>query len=83
MEWKHQHETLLRAQIGDCKFQPQFEAYASPNAIAAWLAEIRDLREALIPWGDAEGVLRGVIKKKAKQPTVMRLWRRLDSHSLL
>ena len=48
----------------------KFEAYSCLLALMTWKARIRYLRKALVLWGDAEGILRGVMANKAWEPVV-------------
>ncbi len=64
------HEKLLQASIGHTGDMPTFEAYSCLLALVAWKDHIKNLSEALVLWGDAEGVLRAVISNKAQQPAV-------------
>ena len=70
LKWRPLDEKVLKAKRGDCGSQALWDAYTLLIALKTWTHLLVAKRAELHLFGDAEGVLRAVLAKKARNAAV-------------
>ena len=70
LEWRKSDAKRLTAKIADCASQAVWEAYMALIAIFTWRHLLSRAAGTLELIGDAEGVLKAVLARRAKSPVV-------------
>ena len=70
LKWRRSDEKVLKATTGDCGSQALWESYSLLIALKTWTHLLTANRAELHLFGDAEGVLRAVLAKRARNAAI-------------
>ena len=71
--WSEADAVALSANVGDCASQAVWECYMLLLAVTTWQQTLIDVSGSMQVIGDAEGVLKAVLARRAKAPTINKL----------